>query len=81
VIEQVAVVPLKAAFDEQLAGLRLGSVTLQVTVPVGVIESTPLTVAVNVKLPPVTTPEELSLTKVTEAAVPTATEPVPLELP
>ena len=54
-----------------MTGLLLGSVTIQVTVPVGVIPG-PVTVAVKLKLPPVSTPEELSITEAPEEALPTS---------
>src|SRR5208283_5850056 len=52
----------------QVTALPRGSVTVQVSVPVGVTPGgEPDTVAVNMKAPPVTTPVALLLTVVMEA--------------
>ena len=58
----------------------VGPETAHVTVPVGVTPGGPATVAVNVKLPPVTTPATLEVTVVVDAALPTTavvSEPEP----
>ncbi len=61
----------------QSTGLEFGSVTDQAMVPVGVMPG-PVTAAVKVKLPPVTTPAALSVTVVVDGAMPTvAVESVP----
>src|SRR5580698_2172652 len=71
-IVQVAVPPDRVT-SEQVTALPSGSVTVQVIEPLGVIESVPVTVAVKVKLEPVTWPEALSLTAIDEVVLPTVT--------
>ncbi len=70
---QVALLLLRVELG-QVSGIGmpivLSPLTDQVTVPVGA-PTAPATVAVNMKVPPVTLPEELSLTVVVEGAVPT----------
>ncbi len=55
----------------QLTGCELGSVTTQPTSPVGV-PAEPVTVTVKIRVPPVTRPDALSATVVSEAVDPAA---------